>query len=210
MSEFRSLDLLGLNDAQIARTSPKTYGSTELGNKLLGHELGNIEYVLERKPDLVLFGSYKGNWKGAFPGGIALANDPRFKKHYAPVLFRVPSPKHHTINVELFVRIDGKLGIRTNAEKAIFTVPAYLLSPPQASEVVYFDKHRKVLTSLISEAVLPRIRELFCPNAQNLENTPQVNGQSTGSYDRASDTIKVTPEVLPSYLNEVEVVNVCS
>jgi hypothetical protein len=210
MSDFRSLDLLGLNDARIAKTSPKEYGSKELGNKLLGHELGNVEYVLEQKPDIVLFGSYKGNWQGAFPGGIALAKDPRFKKHYAPVLLRVASPRHHTINVELYVRIDGKLGIRTDQEKSIFTVPAYLLSPPQASEVVYFGEQRKVLTSLGSEALLPRIRELFCPETGPLDNIPQVTGQSTASYDRTSDTIKLTPEVLPVYLSEIDVVNVCS
>lgn len=214
MSDFRSLDLLGLNDAQIAKTSPEEYGSKELGNKLLGHELGNVEYVLERKPDLVLFGSYKGNWQGAFPGGIALASDPRFKKHYVPVLLRVPSPMHHTINVELYVRIDGKLGIRTNPEKSIFTVPAYLLSPPQPSEVVYFGDEKKVLTSLFPESRLPRItliKEFFCPNAPSLSSIPQINSLPlAGIWDSQNDTIMINPEIRPSYLSEFEVINVCS
>jgi len=213
MSDLRSLDLLGLNDARIAKTSPKEYGSKELGNKLLGHELGNIEYVLERKPDIVLFGSYKGNWKGAFPGGIALAEDPRFKKYYVPVLLRVASPMHHTINVELYVRIDGKLGIRTDPEKSIFTVPAYLLSPPQPSEVVYFGDEKKVLTSIHPGAHLPRImriKELFCPEAPLQKTAPQLNRQSLGIFDFQSDTIRIITDIQPNYLSEMEVINICA
>ena len=210
VTDFRSLDLLGLNDAQIAKTSPKEYGSKEFGNNLLGHELGNVAYVLERKPDLVLFGSYKGSWKGAFPGGKALARDPLFKKHYLPILLRVASPKHHTINVELYVRVDGKLGIQSDPEKSTFLVPAYLLTPPQESEVVHLGKKLTILTSLRSEATLPQIKEIFCPNAQKLEQPPKVNGAVNGTYNDSSDTIKITPEVLPTYLTEFEVVNVCT
>jgi hypothetical protein len=60
-SQRRTLDLLGLNDAVIARTNVPT-----LGTGYAGHERAAPAYVLERKPDLIYFSVLDGLPRGAF------------------------------------------------------------------------------------------------------------------------------------------------
>jgi hypothetical protein len=46
---FRSLDMFGLNDHDIARRRPP-----EFGNGLPGHELLDVDYVVSRRPDFIV------------------------------------------------------------------------------------------------------------------------------------------------------------
>jgi hypothetical protein len=155
-TEFKTIDLLGLNDAKIAKTSPKEFSEREFGHNLVGHELGNVRYVLNAKPDLIIFGSYKGNWKGAFPGGKALRRHPEFKKHYLPILFLVDSPRSsaslypETIPVKLFIRIDGKLGIKFNHINNTITMSAYLLQPPHPTSLYLHTTDKNLTTPHIN------------------------------------------------------------
>lgn len=47
---FETLDLLGLNDLEIPKRKPEDFGKG-----WLGHELGDIDYVLERQPQIIIF-----------------------------------------------------------------------------------------------------------------------------------------------------------
>ena len=58
----RILDMLGLADRHIARTKP-----ADLGQGVAGHEKGDGAYVLERHPDLILFGNVMVSTPGTSP-----------------------------------------------------------------------------------------------------------------------------------------------
>ncbi|MER3329992.1 MAG: hypothetical protein RIF34_10475, partial [Candidatus Kapaibacterium sp.] len=47
-TKFPALDMLGLNDYHIARNKPKT-----MGRGFIVHELGDPEYTLDQKPDII-------------------------------------------------------------------------------------------------------------------------------------------------------------
>lgn len=96
-SKLPSIDTLGLNDARIAHR--KMPG---MGKGKAGHEKGDGKYVLSRKPDIVQFGSSRGNSKPVFVGDRELAALPEFKRDY--VLRRYSLPEN--LVLELYVRRD--------------------------------------------------------------------------------------------------------
>ena len=66
-STLRTLDMLGITDAHIARTTPP-----DLGKGQAGHEKGDGRYILDRRPDVILLGNVRveeslpdptGNWR---------------------------------------------------------------------------------------------------------------------------------------------------
>jgi len=81
-SGLDSLDMLGLNDSHIA-----THPTPILGQKLIGHELGDGEYVLRRQPDLLLMGTWEGAEKPGYYGERQLAKLDGFRSSYRLVRF---------------------------------------------------------------------------------------------------------------------------
>ncbi|TNE88777.1 MAG: hypothetical protein EP330_13380 [Deltaproteobacteria bacterium] len=81
-SGLPSLDMLGLNDAHIAR-----HPSAKRGQGHLGHELGDGAYVLSREPDMVLFGIWSGSREPGYVGDRELAALPAFQRDYRLVRF---------------------------------------------------------------------------------------------------------------------------
>jgi hypothetical protein len=88
-SGLPALDLLGLNDVEIAHTPVK------MGAGQAGHEKHNLDYVLRRDPAFVVVGVY-GLSQGAalppvtpyYPVEIALLSSPVFRARYRPVVAR--------------------------------------------------------------------------------------------------------------------------
>lgn len=76
-SERTIVDMLGLNDAEIAHTPMPT-----MGRGKAGHEKGNGFYVLSRQPDYVFFGPPKGSGRPMFAGGVELFELQGFKDRY--------------------------------------------------------------------------------------------------------------------------------
>lgn len=105
-SGLRSLDMLGLNDRFLAEHPPESFG-----RGWLGHELGNGDYVLGRRPELVLFCSPVGREAPCFLSGHEMVRDPRFREDYRLVSFE--SPGDPPLTSLVYVRtIDGTLGAR--------------------------------------------------------------------------------------------------
>jgi len=75
------LDMLGLNDAYIARHRP-----ADMGQGWLGHELGDGAYVLARQPDMLMLSGI-GIDDMYFPGDVFLLNSPVFRQEYVPATF---------------------------------------------------------------------------------------------------------------------------
>jgi arabinofuranosyltransferase len=120
-SQLPALDMLGLNDRQIAQSRPPTFGKGPPG-----HDLGNGEYVLSREPDLVAFGVPSPGWaRPMYPTGLQMRNDPRFTRLYRPLYFHGTDP--YPVTTQIWVRLDSdKIGIERQATRV--TVPGYFLA----------------------------------------------------------------------------------
>jgi len=115
-----TLDMLGLNDAFLGRHPPANFGNTSM----VGHELGNGPYVLEQKPDLVLFCLTMGSAKPCFRSGREMVQLDDFREHYQLVTFEGQQPFRSRSLV--WVRRDSdKVGIAQAPGR--MTIPGYLL-----------------------------------------------------------------------------------
>lgn len=72
---FEAIDLHGLNDYHLPRNKPENYGQTRVG-----HGLSDPEYVLSRKPDLIVFDA--GNPDSPMGPGRDLLDHPDFHQLY--------------------------------------------------------------------------------------------------------------------------------
>jgi hypothetical protein len=108
--------MLGLNDHFLPRHPPADFGKGRLG-----HELGNGQYVLGRRPDIIIFNVGS---RPAFRPGRELRSDPMFQAHYAPVRLMVPGLRRSRL---VFVsKYSDKIGIRQNADS--ISIPGYLFT----------------------------------------------------------------------------------
>jgi arabinofuranosyltransferase len=83
-SGLRTIDMLGLCDAHIAHRKIE-----HLGAGLVGHEKHDGDYVLSRRPDLILFASSIGALTPAFPSDEDLYVNPTFHVLYEPQVYPV-------------------------------------------------------------------------------------------------------------------------
>ena len=117
-SELPAIDLLGLNDHYLARQRPKGFGQG-----LLGHELGDPDYVLRRAPDLVVF--HVGAPGMDLPAARGLLERPAFPARYAAVTFQAREPT--TLRFVAWIRRDSeRIGIRRGGSRV--AIPAYLMN----------------------------------------------------------------------------------
>jgi len=121
-SGLPALDMLGLTDRYLAHHRP-----ANIGHGLIGHELGDGEYYLRRAPDVVCFGVPPCNHPAKFPAQKVMVGTPEFVAHYLPLRFDVGRGKRSLV-AELWVRRDGRIGIRSDASSV--TIPAYLFARP--------------------------------------------------------------------------------
>ena len=142
-SELPSLDMLGLNDYYLPRHPPP-----EVGQGAIGHELGDGQYVLDRKPDLVIFLLPTGNDRGYFLSGRQMQEDPRFFRDYTLVRFAVQAPQR--IVSRIWVRrYSVPIGIRQNENQ--IDIPAFLLNETD-STVAYLNAANELVVSASRDA----------------------------------------------------------
>jgi arabinofuranosyltransferase len=114
-SELPALDMLGLNDYYLPRHRPK-----DIGKGLLGHELGNGKYVLNRKPDIIVFNVGSAP---QFRSGREMQRIPEFHEMYKPVMVKVSANRMARV---YFNKYSKKIGIRWSPSK--ITVPGFLFN----------------------------------------------------------------------------------
>ncbi|MDP9035934.1 MAG: hypothetical protein M3O50_14125 [Myxococcota bacterium] len=116
--ELPCLDMLGLNDRFLA-----THHPPEFGKGFIGHELGNGDYILARKPDLIAFGTALGGADAHWRGGLEMRQDPEFTRRYTLVSFETPEG----VGTRLWVRSsEGRIGIQRSDREVV--VPGHLLA----------------------------------------------------------------------------------
>ena len=117
-SELPSLDMLGLNDYYLPRNRPKNFG-----NGLLGHELGDGQYILRSKPDIIIF--HTGLEKPVFRSARQMASTQEFNELYTPVKILGTDP-YNFVGMLWFYKYSPKIGIEKASNE--IKVPGYLLN----------------------------------------------------------------------------------
>jgi hypothetical protein len=142
------LDPLGLNDYHIAHEASRTRGYG-----WVGHELGDGKYILDQKPDLLLFSSFDGT--GAlFPADRQIIEDPRFAEDYQAVRFDTPAP--NSIRALMYLRrTDGKLGLQSEDGKIV--VPGYLETTDSKNSIHLVDGKATLVIAPNGKALFERI-----------------------------------------------------
>ncbi|MCD4846839.1 MAG: hypothetical protein K8R76_01460, partial [Candidatus Aegiribacteria sp.] len=117
-SELPSLDMLGLNDRYLAMNQ----GESEVEG-LLGHNVCNPDYILERKPDIISFNA------AGEPTGFALAEDlsasEEFGELYRQINIRGTRPYTHQ-GLLWFNTESPLIGIEKTADSIV--IPAYFFN----------------------------------------------------------------------------------
>ncbi|MCP4675567.1 MAG: hypothetical protein GY854_08685 [Deltaproteobacteria bacterium] len=139
-SEFPALDMLGLNDYHIARNRPDHFGK-----RWIGHELGDGQYVLKRRPDLVSFGLTKIRAK--WLSGRQMQRDKRFYEQYKLFKYRSISPRQ--VHGRMWVRqYSEKIGIKQTDDSV--TIPGYLFTGNEKISA-YINPHGKFVIPVTSK-----------------------------------------------------------
>lgn len=123
-SGLDALDLLGLNDRYLAQHRPSNFGKGGIG-----HELGDAEYYLKRKPDIFAFCGAVGNEMPCFAHSKQMVKTSEFTTNYRTVRLEGTAPRRSAGAIQ--VRIDGSVGIETDHNQ--LTIPAYFLASPESS-----------------------------------------------------------------------------
>lgn len=159
-SEFDSIDMLGLNDYFLPKHPPKN-----MGTGLIGHELGSGEYIMRRRPDLIVYNL--GTMSG-FTTGAELSGNPEFLASYTPVNLRVTAQpdaagygwkgKEWQFDAIVWMdRYSPRLGFTKTARSLV--VPGYLVNGNPSSQVVADSDgvlETKVALPLPARVTLPR------------------------------------------------------
>jgi hypothetical protein len=123
-SSLPSIDLLGINDRYLAHHRPSGFG-----RGYIGHELGSGRYVIDRRPDLVLFFSSGSTSPPKFRSEREMLDDPRFTQLYRVVTFQADDP--YRFRSRFWVAERGRVGIERDGDRV--SVPGYLLMANPAS-----------------------------------------------------------------------------
>ncbi|HMR07403.1 MAG TPA: hypothetical protein PKA88_16595, partial [Polyangiaceae bacterium] len=123
----RALDMLGLNDAWLAKHPPSRFGTGPLA-----HELGDGDYVWRRKPDIIVFHLPTGLEAAEWRGGRELQAKAEFGAFYQFVTFETPLPTRETGHA-WFRKEDSSLGVQRSATQIV--VPGHLLSSDRRGRI---------------------------------------------------------------------------
>ncbi len=134
-SKLPHVDMLGFNDPVVARTPVRDFAyravSEILGRAYMpGHMKGNGRYVLDRRPDVVLFNSAPCAVVPTFVSGYEMQSDPRWLRDYRCVQLRCPPARLPNgldvrMQVSMWVRLEGRVGVRRDGN--VVEVPGLLL-----------------------------------------------------------------------------------
>lgn len=150
-SKLPVLDMLGLNDHHIARNPPDNFGEGELG-----HDLGDGEYVLSRKPALISFCGPYGSLEPCRLSGQQMVEMQEFKKLYQPLFIDIKptNGREDFTNIQWIRWQDSPIGL--TIENQEIRLPAYLGAVTEKTAAHLNDQKQLVLELAPGEsAVFP-------------------------------------------------------
>ncbi len=134
-TKFPALDMLGLNDYHIARNKPG-----DMGGGFIGHELGDADYTMEQKPDIIEI--HAGLRTPHWYIDSAVMRHPDFE-NYLPIGLYVNKYKRFDFSGVLwFNKYSPKIGARKENSKLI--LPGYLFLPKDTADVARFSNQKLV------------------------------------------------------------------
>ncbi|NTV63438.1 MAG: hypothetical protein HGA65_07860, partial [Oscillochloris sp.] len=133
-SELPSIDMLGLNDYYLPRHKP-----ADMGTGLLGHELGDGDYVLQRSPDMVIFHI---GIQPIFLTGKQLSENPAFHQQYREISIRTAVEPYYTALV--WVKVASNLIGYVQSDGEV-RIPAYFLNAFETT-TAWFDGDQLVIS----------------------------------------------------------------
>jgi arabinofuranosyltransferase len=135
-TEFRAIDMLGLNDRHIAMNPPKSFGTG-----WIAHELSDPDYLLGRKPDIIAQGGGgRGcGWNACLDVTHDLLAHPEFIKNY--VRTRLVHTSAPIVDGYFWVRRDGRCGASTDSNK--IKIPA-IISNSDGSIPFFLDTEKRI------------------------------------------------------------------
>jgi len=137
-SELPALDMLGLNDYYLPRHPPK-----DMGEGFMGHELGDGRYVLDSKPDIIIF-HVGSNMDMISRSGREMQKTSEFYQSYTPVKVWGMVPYKHIAT--LWVRrYSDKIGIHRTPRE--IDVPGYLLNA-NPDTVAYLNERGELVVAV--------------------------------------------------------------
>lgn len=139
-SDLPALDMLGLNDHYLPRHPPSDFGQGPLA-----HELGDGNYFMSRKPDLIIF--HVGLPKLLFRAGLELANNEVFLRHYQFISFTGVQP--YEFKSFMWIRRESeKIGIRLNGNSEL-VLPAYFFFEEAPGDISFRLNQRNTFEAMI-------------------------------------------------------------
>lgn len=170
---FPALDMLGLNDYHIPRNKPGN-----MGKGFIGHELGDPEYVLDNKPDIIQF--HIGTREPILNIDTMLSENKRFQDRYIDVAIFVEGEFEYK-GVLYFDKFSSKVGIDSSAGSII--IPSYLFRADtdvynifEANELVTPLEPNKQFSFVVPYVINPAAIKTI-PNGLDIESTKK---RSTG------------------------------
>lgn len=170
---FPALDMLGLNDYHIPRNKPK-----KAGRGFIGHELGDPEYVLDRKPDIIQF--HLGTREPIHNIDTMLTENERFQKRYIDVAIFVEAEYEYK-GVLYFDKFSKKVGIDSTFGK--LEIPSYLFRSDTEVYNIFVEKElvtplepNKKFSFVVPYSINPTLIRTI-PNGLDIEST---KNRSTG------------------------------
>jgi arabinofuranosyltransferase len=121
-SQVRFVDMLGLNDKFAAKHPPKDFG-----RGMLGHDLGDVNYLEQRSPDGYVIGLDSRTGGAAIWVTSELGRQKWFRRDYREV--EISNQAFESFRLQnIWIKLSGKLGIEESDDEV--SVPAWLLSAP--------------------------------------------------------------------------------
>lgn len=124
---FPAIDMLGLNDYHIPRHKREL-----IGKGYIGHELGDAEYVMSRKPDIVQF--HIGSKEPIHYADTLLVNNAEFQRNYIPIS-TVANGDYNYQSVLWFNKYSSKVGVDTTKKQ--LDIPTYLFQSEQPIDRIF-------------------------------------------------------------------------
>jgi len=157
-SELPALDMLGLNDYYLPRHPPK-----DLGEGYIGHELGNGRYVLDRKPDIIIFNN--GSLNDNYRSGREMLQTREFYDNYAPINIVFGSAPNKHLATLWIRKFSDKIGIHESQYQ--IDVPGFMLEA-NPNTVAYLNARNELVVSAVSgqpdeiDLAIPASEEWSC------------------------------------------------
>lgn len=151
-SGLPAIDMLGLNDRYLAQHPPEDFGKGRLG-----HELGDGQYVLRRKPDLVVFNAPTGDYGGIWRSGREMTRSSEFHEQFRHVLFETDNPRG--LSTHVFVRVDGRAGFRRDGH---LIIPGYFWG--NSTETRAREDGRGRLGAVLHSGISAKLLHVRLPN----------------------------------------------